>query len=108
MTMASINKKLITPRPVLVTGTPASRTSNEGLLRRRVLAYLLWEDNFYIDGKVASKGIADLIPKVAPEVVRDLAIEARELQNLRHTPLFIVREMARHASHAPFVAETLA
>jgi 60 kDa SS-A/Ro ribonucleoprotein len=48
------------------------------------------------------------VPKVAAEKVAALAVEAREKMKLRHAPLLLVREMARHATHRGFVAETLA
>ena len=38
-------------------------------------------------------------PKVAAEKVAALAVEAREQMKLRHAPLLLVREMARHATH---------
>ena len=37
-----------------------------------------------------------------------MAVEARERMNLRHVPLWVVREMARTESHKPWVADTLA
>ncbi len=37
-----------------------------------------------------------------------LAIEAREQMKLRHAPLLVVREMARHEKHRALVADTLA
>jgi hypothetical protein len=40
--------------------------------------------------------------------VAALAIEAREAMKLRHAPLLIVREMARHEKHRVLVADTLA
>jgi 60 kDa SS-A/Ro ribonucleoprotein len=40
--------------------------------------------------------------------VAALALEARERMHLRHMPLLLVREMARHATHRALVAETLA
>ncbi len=51
--------------------------------------------------------IAELVPKVKAERVADLAIEAREAMKLRHVPLLLVREMARHATHRALVGETL-
>jgi hypothetical protein len=48
------------------------------------------------------------VPKVAGEKVAALAVEGREKMKLRHAPLSLVREMARHATHRGFVAETLA
>jgi len=51
--------------------------------------------------------IPELVPKVEPEKVASLAIEARTKMKLRHAPLSLVREMARHASYRKLVAETL-
>jgi hypothetical protein len=69
---------------------------------------LLWEDQFYEDGVSIAERMAKLVPAVAPETAAALAVEAREVMNLRHAPLLIVREMARHPSHRGLVAETLA
>ncbi len=89
-------------------GAPARNISTELQLRRSVLACLLWETQFYEDGVEIAGRIAELVPKVAAEKVAALAIEAREKMKLRHTPLLLVREMARHATHRGLVAETLA
>ena len=51
---------------------------------------------------------SELVPQVAAEKVAALAVEARERMKLRHAPLLLVREMARHATHRRLVAETLA
>ncbi|HEY7098103.1 MAG TPA: TROVE domain-containing protein [Terriglobales bacterium] len=89
-------------------GAPARHISPELQLRRSVLACLLWESQFYEDGVEIAGRIAELVPKVAAEKVAALAIEAREQMRLRHAPLLLVREMARHATHRQFVADTLA
>ena len=89
-------------------GAPARLISYEMQLRRSVLACLLWENQFYEDGVEIGSRIAELVPKVAAEKVAALAIEAREKMKLRHAPLLLVREMARHATHRGLVAETLA
>ena len=88
----------------------AARARNltpESQLRRSVLACLLWETQFYEDGVEIAGRIAELVPKVQAEKVAALAVEAREQMKLRHAPLFLVREMARHATHRRLVAETL-
>jgi hypothetical protein len=77
-------------------------------LRRSVLACLLWESQFYEDGIEIAGRIAELVPKVAAEKVAALAIASREQMKLRHAPLLIVREMARHKTHRAPVSETLA
>ncbi len=89
-------------------GGPAKTVSPELALRRSVLACMLWEDEFYEDGVQIAGRIRELVPKVDAAKVAALAIEARESQKLRHVPLLLVREMARHATHRSLVAQTLA
>ena len=62
---------------------------------------LLWEDQFYEDGVSIAERMKALVPTVKPEAVAALAIEAREEMKLRHAPLLIVREMARHENSPP-------
>jgi len=88
-------------------GAPAKQISPELQLRRSVLACMLWEDQFYEDGVAIAGRIRELVPKVPPEKVAALAVEAREKMKLRHAPLLLVREMARLATHRHLVAETL-
>jgi hypothetical protein len=89
-------------------GAPARHIPAEQELRRSVLACMLWEDQFYEDGVAIAGRIRELTPKVAPEKVAALAVEARTGMKLRHAPLLLVREMARLATHRHLVAETLA
>ncbi len=93
-------------------GAPAALISAEAQLRRSVLACLLWEDQFYEDGVAISDRIAGLVPRVEAARVAALAVEAREQMKLRHAPLLLVRELARHPTRLEtsrgVVAETLA
>lgn len=89
-------------------GGPAVPVNAEQQLRRLVMANLLWEDNFYVDGQTTAALIAALVPALPAETVAAVAIEAREGGKLRHVPLLLVREMARHSTHRPLVASTLA
>ncbi len=89
-------------------GAPARNISPELQLRRSVLACLLWESQFYEDGVEIAGRIAELVSKVAAEKVAALAVEGRERMKLRHAPLLLVREMARHRTHRALVSETLA
>ena len=89
-------------------GAPAVAITPELALRRSVLACMLWENEFYEDGVAIAGRIRELVPKVAAEKVAALAVEARTAMKLRHAPLLLVREMARHATHRALVAETLA
>lgn len=77
-------------------GATAARITPEKALRRSVLSCLLWEKEFYEDGETITDRIDNMIPKVKPEVVAALAIEAREKQHLRHIPLYLLRELARY------------
>ena len=88
-------------------GAGARHTSPELQLRRSVLACLLWESQFYEEGVEIAGRIRELVPKVAPEQVAALAVEARVDMKLRHAPLMLAREMARHARHRKLVAATL-
>ncbi len=99
-----------TLRTVLRTheGAPAVRITDEQALRRSVLACLLWENEFYEDGQAIADRIRMLVPRVAPDRVAALAVEARTKMKLRHVPLLLVREMARLMTHRSLVAETLA
>ena len=65
-------------------------------LRRSVLSCLLWESEFYEDGEEIGDRIAELTAQCLPEDVAALAIEAREQMHLRHVPLLLLRELARH------------
>ena len=94
-------------RPRTHEGSPAAILTPEQALRRSVLACMLWENEFYEDGVAVAGRIRELVPKVAAEKVAALAFEARTAMKLRHAPLLLVREMARHATHRGLVAETL-
>lgn len=89
-------------------GAPAARINAEQQLRRSVMSCMLWEDGFYEDGQSIADRIVSTIPHVKAEVVRDIAIEAREQMKLRHVPLLLARTMAALPSHKHVVAETLA
>ncbi len=95
-------------RPRTHEGARARVITPEQALRRSVLSCMLWEGEFYEDGVQIAGRIQELVPQVAAEKVAALAVEARERMKLRHAPLLLVREMARHASHRGLVAETLA
>jgi hypothetical protein len=88
-------------------GGKGRRFAPEQELRRTLLNCLLWEDTFYEDGVSIAERIKQLVPKVAPETVAALAVEARENMKLRHAPLLVLREMARIETHRGLVADTL-
>lgn len=88
-------------------GQMAAVQGAEALLRRAVLANLLWENMHYESGEDSAAHIRSLIPHVEPIVCASIAIEARQQQKLRHVPLLIAREMARIDTHKRLVGELL-
>ena len=90
--------RINTKRASLVTheGARAYHSGVLAQLRRSVLSCLLWESEFYEDGAEIGERIADLTAQCMPENVAALAIEAREQMHLRHVPLLLLRELARH------------
>ena len=102
-------------RPAITTheGAPARHINPLAQLRRSVCSCLLWEHEFYESGETIAKRIATLVHECAPQDVAALAIEAREQFKLRHVPLLLMRELARHpqiqfAKHNRLVSTTLA
>jgi 60 kDa SS-A/Ro ribonucleoprotein len=89
-------------------GAAGRRFTPEQELKRALMNCLLWEDQFYENGVSIAERVKALVPKVEPARVAALAIEAREQMKLRHAPLLVVREMARHEKHRVLVADTLA
>jgi hypothetical protein len=71
------------------------------------MACLLWENTFYESGVDIAQRIADLVPLVPKEKVFDMAVEARKMMKIRHAPLLVVREMAKHDSHKTVVDRLL-
>jgi 60 kDa SS-A/Ro ribonucleoprotein len=102
--MVRINKIV---RAFTHAGGRAKRFTPEMELKRALMNCLLWEDQFYEDGVAIAERIKSLVARVEPKRVAQLAIEAREQMKLRHAPLLVVREMARHEKHRVLVADTL-
>ena len=95
------------PRAVTHEGAPAAELTLEQRLRRSVLACLLWEDEFYEDGQSIAERILALAAEVPPQVVADLAVEARERFKLRHAPLLLVTALVKTGRGTPLVADTI-
>jgi 60 kDa SS-A/Ro ribonucleoprotein len=64
-------------------------------LRRSVMSCLLWENEFYEDGKKIADRICQLVSECRAEDVVKVAIEAKQEMRLRHVPLLLARELAR-------------
>lgn len=88
-------------------GALASRITAEQELSRTVAACLLWEDNFYESGESIADRIKALVPKCRAAFVAACAFEARTKMKLRHVPLLLAREMARHYGHKALVGKLL-
>src|SRR4029077_1891122 len=73
-------------------GAIAQKVDAKRELRRTVMTCLLWEDTFYESGNDIAKRIAELVARNKAEDVASLAHEARTAMQLRHAPLFLVRE----------------
>jgi hypothetical protein len=65
-------------------------------LMRLVSCCLLGERQFYVNGVETVDRIKELVPLVNADSVAALAIRARTELGLRHVPLLLLREMARH------------
>ena len=76
-------------------GTKVRAISDLMQLKRLVLASMLWEDQFYCDGKTSAQLMQELVQRVDSTQVAELAVQARQEQQLRHVPLFLARELAR-------------
>jgi len=88
-------------------GAVAAIQTPEQTLRRLVMASLLWEKLAYESGEYNALAIKEAISKVPAPQVAAIAIEAREKQHLRHTPLFIAAQMCKLPTHRPFVGGVL-
>lgn len=109
--MASLNKTVIGVRNVTHEGAPAFQISAEKELARTIMACLLWEDGFYESGASVADRISQLVKKVSPLKVMEMAVKARTEQHLRHVPLFLLAELERSVAKYPGkekFAETLA
>lgn len=76
-------------------GAPVYQSSAINELKRAVFSCMLWEDNFYESGESIATRIHNLVPRVHPNEVRDIAICARTTMNLRHVPLLLACTMFR-------------
>lgn len=97
--MASLNKKA-TSRSTSKTheGAAVHKASDSpyNQLRKAVTACFLWEDTFYESGVSIADRIKALVPQVDPARVSALAVTARSSGRIRHAPLLLTRELARH------------
>lgn len=92
--MASTNVA-ITHGPVLThEGGNASRINSEQMLKRSVMASMLWEDSFYEDGESIADRIFRLTQEIGKEKASIILDSAKFESKLRHVPLWMLIAMA--------------
>jgi 60 kDa SS-A/Ro ribonucleoprotein len=101
------SSKMIDTRLAGGSGIKAAKQDNLSLLRRLTLANLLWEDNAYMNGDTISNHIKTVLPLCDPAEVSKLTLEARIVQKLRHTPLFLAVTMLKSPDHKDMVKDLL-
>lgn len=106
--MSSLNFRTPAEMTTNSVGTPVKVISPEKQLRRLTMAHMLWEKQFYVDGKDAAKQLLEVVGKCSPALVAEVAKEARTSYKLRHVPLLLARGLAtRGALKAGDLAEII-
>jgi hypothetical protein len=88
--MSSLNKKIKYPTIFTENGGKAVKINYVQQLRRTVMSCMLWENNFYESGVSVADRIKDLVKHIDPEIVIEVAIEAKHTMKLRHVPLYLI------------------
>lgn len=88
-------------------GAKAYTLNAELYLRRSVLSCFLWENSFYESGVDIAERISTLCDSVKPAKIAEIAIEAREVNNLRHAPLWLICGLARNHNGDSLVSDTV-
>ena len=102
--MSASNRRILGTTTTNHEGVIVKNINAETRLTRLVLAALLFENQFYIDGKEHANQVKLLVPMCSSKFVSELAVKARSQYKLRHVPLFLARELARKGNLS---AETL-
>lgn len=76
-------------------------------LRRTVACCLLWERSAQESGEDVATRLRRLVYCVPVDFTVAVAVEAREVHGLRHAPLYLARELARHPKGASKLRELL-
>ena len=106
--MSRLNLRAAAARLFTHEGGPAApNLTIEQQLRRSVLSCLLWEKEFYEDGRSIADRIVELAAQAPPALVAALAIEARNAFNLRHAPLLLLAVLAKTGAGTRLVSETI-
>ncbi len=100
-----VNTAVQKPKIFTHEGAVARHIAPEQQLRRSVLSCLLWENEFYEDGKSIADRIAEAAAACPHDVVAGLAVEARRVHGLRHAPLLLLLDLIRRGG--PGVADAI-
>lgn len=101
-----LNNRATVPRVFTAGGSPAyPHLTAEQRLRRVVMSCLLWEDEFYVDGKTIAEAIEEAASAVSPQVLAAVADEARNVHNLRHVSILLAVMLAKRGG--AIVSETI-
>lgn len=113
--MARINSRTIHSSSHLLSnsqvthgGQPAARIDAEAQLRRSVMSCMLWENEFYEDGKTIADRIMAFAQQVSPATLSIMAVEAREQMKLRHISMLLLVALCKRGSGNSLVARTIA
>lgn len=101
------NTKPAAPLGHTAEGALAAPMSAEQALRRSVMSCLLWEAEFYEDGEEIAARIVRLAGELPTAIVAALAIEVREVANLRHVSLLLLSALAKSGKGDAVVASTI-
>lgn len=88
-------------------GAPARHIDPVAHLRRLCMSSLLWERQFYVDGQEIAEGIRQAAASLPVQTVADIAVEARQRQNLRHLPLYLMALLSSREALGPGAKEGL-
>jgi 60 kDa SS-A/Ro ribonucleoprotein len=106
--MAAINVRARATPTFTHEGAPAAlHLTPEQQLRRSVCSCLLGENEFYESGQEISQRISELAAIVPPQVLADLAVEARHKFNLRHAPLWLLCSLVKSGAGTSLVSRTI-
>jgi len=105
--MAQLNVGRTRPAQFTAEGGTADFITPLQQLRRSVMSCLLWEDEFYEDGKAIADRINTLAEQVTPLELSHLAVEARNRFHLRHVPLLLLVKLAKTGSGTPILKDTI-
>jgi len=98
-------------RPVLVKnfeGIQVVESTAMQELKRAALTALLFENTFYESGDDIASRVKRLVATINDsQAIANLAVLSRSDYHLRHFPLFLVRELARHEKHRKVVRKAL-